>query len=149
MEKLRDKHKKSFPKGTFLCGYSNGYEFQEPKADEPGFHLLDDLRNDPDGGVVIETCLSRKDAADFAICVRFGQLDQALGVQIPITILSGDGGFNELTRCNKRREAYIVNPILRNASEEDQAHQDLILYTRLISIGDQCHIPEAVLAVGD
>jgi len=145
MERLRDEYKKSFPKGTFLCGYSNGFEFQEPTKNEPGFKLLNDLREDPDGGVIIETCLSRKDAADFAICVRFGQLDQVLGVQIPITILSGDGGFNELARCNKRREVYIVNPIIKNASKEDKAQQDLILYTRLISIGDQHHIPEAIL----
>jgi hypothetical protein len=149
MERLRDEHKKSFPNGTFLCGYTNGYEFQEPAENEPGFKLLNDLRQDPDGGVVIEICLCRKDAADFAICVRFGQLDQAVGVQIPITILSGDGGFNELTRCNKRREVYIVNPVLRDFSEEDKAQQDLILYTRLISIGDQHHIPEAILQLSN
>nr|AAL17975.1 COASTER [Homo sapiens] len=57
-------------------------------------------------------CSKRKDAADFAICMHAGRLDEQLPKQIPFTILSGDQGFLELENQFKKtqRPAHILNP---------------------------------------
>ncbi|XP_078504104.1 E3 SUMO-protein ligase ZNF451 isoform X2 [Lissotriton helveticus] len=57
-------------------------------------------------------CSNRKDAADFAICMHAGRMDEQLPKQIPFTILSGDKGFLELeSQFNKTlRPARVLNP---------------------------------------
>ncbi|XP_058881002.1 E3 SUMO-protein ligase ZNF451-like isoform X3 [Acipenser ruthenus] len=57
-------------------------------------------------------CSDRKDAADFAICVHAGRLDEQLPKHIQFTILSGDKGFHELELqfLKTMRTAHILNP---------------------------------------
>ncbi|XP_018119888.1 zinc finger protein 451 L homeolog isoform X1 [Xenopus laevis] len=57
-------------------------------------------------------CSDSKDAADFAICMHAGRLDEQLPKQIPFTILSGDKGFLELESQFKKtqRSTHILNP---------------------------------------
>ena len=75
-------------------------------------------------------CGLSKDAADFALCVQAGRLDLQLPVQISFTILSGDGGFNELQNQLRpsKREIHLVNP---HNCELD------MLYATLMSIGEK------------
>ncbi|XP_069462277.1 E3 SUMO-protein ligase ZNF451 isoform X2 [Ambystoma mexicanum] len=57
-------------------------------------------------------CSDRKDAADFAICMHAGRMDEQLPKHIPFTILSGDKGFLELENQfdKTQRPAHILNP---------------------------------------
>ncbi|XP_041107614.1 E3 SUMO-protein ligase ZNF451-like [Polyodon spathula] len=57
-------------------------------------------------------CSDRKDAADFAICLHAGRLDEQLPKHIQFTILSGDKGFHELELqfLQTMRTAHILNP---------------------------------------
>uniref|UniRef100_A0A8B9U0A0 ZNF451 PIN-like domain-containing protein n=1 Tax=Anas zonorhyncha TaxID=75864 RepID=A0A8B9U0A0_9AVES len=57
-------------------------------------------------------CGTRREAADFALCVHAGRLDEHLPKQIPFTILSGDKSFLELETQFKmtQRSARILNP---------------------------------------
>ena len=62
----------------------------------------------------VHKCSDRKDAADFAICLMVGKLDERLPEHIPFTIVSGDKGFLELEehmRCSRRRVT-VVGPHL-------------------------------------
>ncbi|XP_078598168.1 E3 SUMO-protein ligase ZNF451-like isoform X2 [Branchiostoma floridae x Branchiostoma japonicum] len=74
-------------------------------------------------------CSNRKDAADFAICVHAGRLDERIPKSVPFTVLSGDGGFHELANQLQRsnRRTHIVSPHHQDA--------DIILAT-LNSIGE-------------
>lgn len=74
-------------------------------------------------------CSNRKDAADFAICVHAGRLDERIPKCVPFTVLSGDGGFHELANQLQRsnRRTHIVSPHHQDA--------DIILAT-LNSIGE-------------
>ncbi|XP_066273366.1 E3 SUMO-protein ligase ZNF451-like [Branchiostoma lanceolatum] len=74
-------------------------------------------------------CSKRKDAADFAICVHAGRLDERIPKCVPFTVLSGDGGFHELANQLQRsnRRTHIVSPHHQDA--------DIILAT-LNSIGE-------------
>ncbi|XP_078682845.1 E3 SUMO-protein ligase ZNF451-like isoform X1 [Branchiostoma floridae x Branchiostoma belcheri] len=74
-------------------------------------------------------CSNRKDAADFAICVHAGRLDERIPKCVPFTVLSGDGGFHELANQLQRsnRRTHIVSP----------HHQDVdIILATLNSIGE-------------
>ncbi|XP_077990952.1 uncharacterized protein LOC144445281 [Glandiceps talaboti] len=53
-----------------------------------------------------------KDAADFALCMQAGRLDERLPLHIPFTVLSGDKAFSELQRqlANGQRVCHILNP---------------------------------------
>ncbi|KAH0622058.1 hypothetical protein JD844_023981 [Phrynosoma platyrhinos] len=57
-------------------------------------------------------CGTRREAADFAICVHVGRLDEHLPKHIPFTILSGDKGFLELENQLKmtQRATRILDP---------------------------------------
>uniref|UniRef100_A0A8C9LAB8 Zinc finger protein 451 n=1 Tax=Pavo cristatus TaxID=9049 RepID=A0A8C9LAB8_PAVCR len=57
-------------------------------------------------------CGTRREAADFALCVHAGRLDEHLPKQIPFTVLSGDKSFLELEAQFKmtQRSARILNP---------------------------------------
>ncbi|XP_070577290.1 uncharacterized protein [Ptychodera flava] len=62
-----------------------------------------------------------KDAADFALCMQAGRLDERLPIHIPFTILSGDKAFYELQRqlASGQRVCHILNPHARNTSYEE------------------------------
>ncbi|XP_051881116.1 E3 SUMO-protein ligase ZNF451 isoform X2 [Pristis pectinata] len=57
-------------------------------------------------------CSARKDAADFAICMHAGRMDEQLPKHIPFTVLSGDKGFEELKNQLKKtmRPGHVLNP---------------------------------------
>ncbi|XP_065691865.2 E3 SUMO-protein ligase ZNF451 isoform X2 [Patagioenas fasciata] len=57
-------------------------------------------------------CGTRREAADFALCLHAGRLDEHLPKQIPFTILSGDKSFLELENQFKmtQRSACFLNP---------------------------------------
>ncbi|XP_060119804.1 E3 SUMO-protein ligase ZNF451-like [Heteronotia binoei] len=57
-------------------------------------------------------CGTRREAADFAICVHVGRLDEYLPKHIPFTILSGDKSFLELENQLKmtQRATHILDP---------------------------------------
>ncbi|XP_068255816.1 E3 SUMO-protein ligase ZNF451-like isoform X1 [Nyctibius grandis] len=57
-------------------------------------------------------CGTRRKAANFALCVHAGRLDEHLPKQIPFTVLSGDKSFLELETEFKmtQRSARVLNP---------------------------------------
>ncbi|XP_019647807.1 PREDICTED: uncharacterized protein LOC109488096 [Branchiostoma belcheri] len=96
------------PSGSFVYGFAGGSTtWREPK----NCSALTALKRN---GCFYKhpSCGRWKDAADFAICVHAGKLDERLSKDIPFTVLSGDKGFYELAhqlRMSSRR-AHIVNP---------------------------------------
>nr|XP_033792325.1 E3 SUMO-protein ligase ZNF451 isoform X2 [Geotrypetes seraphini] len=100
--------------GTFIWGFKGGKTIWKPPVNCPVFKYLLNI-----GSFFLHPhCSSRKDAADFAICMHAGRLDEQLPKQIPFTILSGDKGFLELESQFKKtqRPAHILNP--HNIEEE-------------------------------
>ncbi|XP_035687169.1 E3 SUMO-protein ligase ZNF451-like isoform X1 [Branchiostoma floridae] len=94
--------------GSFVYGFAGGCTtWREPKNCSP----LTALQQN--GCFYMHPSCGRwKDAADFAICVHAGKLDERLPKDVPFTVLSGDKGFYELAhqlRMSSRR-AHIVNP---------------------------------------
>ncbi|CAL4136278.1 unnamed protein product [Meganyctiphanes norvegica] len=59
-----------------------------------------------------EKCSNRKDAADFAICLKVGRMDVRLAEEIAFTVLSGDKGFFEIERqmMESDRRVVVINP---------------------------------------
>lgn len=119
----------TLPEGTFVSGYHNGSTFKTPTKGKPGFAAYEDLREK--GMLEIQRCQQRKDAADFNICIRAGQLDILLGVHIPISVLSGDHGFEQIKDSGTRHKFYVVDP--RSADPD-------VTYAKLLSIGEQSSI---------
>lgn len=113
------------PEGTFVSGYHNGTTFKTISHGKP-FAAYNDLIKK--GMLEIKVCSRRKDAADFNICIRAGQLDILIGVHIPISVLSGDHGFEQIKDSGTRHEFYVVDP---KCSDDD------ITYAKLVSIGEQ------------
>ncbi|KAM4693877.1 E3 SUMO-protein ligase ZNF451 [Discoglossus pictus] len=94
--------------GTFIWGFQGGKTNWKPPVNCKVFNYLHNT-----GSFFLHPrCSDRKDAADFAICMHAGRLDEQLPKQIPFTILSGDKGFLELeSQFNKtQRPAHILNP---------------------------------------
>ncbi|CAH1227780.1 ZNF451 [Branchiostoma lanceolatum] len=96
------------PSGSFVYGFAGGCTtWREPK----NCSALTALQQN--GCFYMHPSCGRwKDAADFAICVHAGKLDERLPKEVPFTVLSGDKGFYELAhqlRISSRR-AHIVNP---------------------------------------
>ncbi|XP_006835841.1 PREDICTED: zinc finger protein 451 [Chrysochloris asiatica] len=94
--------------GTFIWGFQGGNTNWKPPLNCKIFNYLNKI-----GCFFLHPrCSKRKDAADFAICMHAGRLDEQLPKQIPFTILSGDQGFLELENQFKKtqRPAHILNP---------------------------------------
>lgn len=94
--------------GTFIWGFQGGNTNWKPPAHCKVYNYLNRI-----GCFFLHPrCSKRKDAADFAICMHAGRLDEQLPKQIPFTILSGDQGFLELENQFKKtqRPAHILNP---------------------------------------
>jgi|EP01046_Picozoa_sp_COSAG06_P048859 hypothetical protein len=80
------------------------------------------------GRFALRRCGTRKDAADFQIVSFYTTLDRKLPRHVPMTIVSGDGGFGELSNStNLIRRPRFVKPHLR--SEQDVLEE-------LLRIGD-------------
>ncbi|KAJ8787619.1 hypothetical protein J1605_022934 [Eschrichtius robustus] len=94
--------------GTFIWGFQGGNTNWKPPVNCKIYNYLNRI-----GCFFLHPrCSKRKDAADFAICMHAGRLDEQLPKQIPFTILSGDQGFLELENQFKKtqRPAHILNP---------------------------------------
>ncbi|XP_029451544.1 LOW QUALITY PROTEIN: E3 SUMO-protein ligase ZNF451 [Rhinatrema bivittatum] len=135
--------------GTFVWGFKGGKTGWKPPVNCPVFKHLVNI-----GSFFLHPqCSDRKDAADFAICMHAGRMDEQLPKQIPFTILSGDKGFLELESQFKKtqRPAHILNP--HNIEEEMMcALLNSIADTtkgRVMNIGDSCpmEVMEAFEAV--
>ncbi|XP_030913005.1 E3 SUMO-protein ligase ZNF451 isoform X2 [Geospiza fortis] len=94
--------------GTFIWGFQGGYSNWKPPVHCKIYNYLKRI-----GCFFLHPrCSTRREAADFALCVHAGRLDEHLPKQIPFTILSGDKSFLELENQFKmtQRSARILNP---------------------------------------
>ncbi|XP_060608780.2 E3 SUMO-protein ligase ZNF451 isoform X1 [Anolis sagrei] len=94
--------------GTFIWGFQGGNTNWKPPVACKIFNYLNKI-----GCFFLHPhCGKGKDAADFAICVHVGRLDEHLPKHIPFTILSGDKGFLELENQLKmtQRTTRILDP---------------------------------------
>ncbi|OXB58284.1 hypothetical protein ASZ78_002926 [Callipepla squamata] len=94
--------------GTFIWGFQGGYSNWKPPVQCRIYNYLNKI-----GCFFLHPrCGTRREAADFALCVHAGRLDEHLPKQIPFTILSGDKSFLELEAQFKmtQRSARILNP---------------------------------------
>ncbi|XP_056421753.1 E3 SUMO-protein ligase ZNF451 isoform X2 [Hyla sarda] len=136
--------------GTFVWGFQGGRNTWKPPVNCPIFKYLSNT-----GCFFLHPrCSDRKDAADFAICMHAGRLDEKLPKQIPFTILSGDKGFLELENQFKRtqRPAHILNPhhlggdvmcaLLNSIAETTQDADDMVRSTA--ESDEEANIEEAI-----
>ncbi|NXW84610.1 ZN451 ligase, partial [Alopecoenas beccarii] len=94
--------------GTFIWGFQGGYSNWKPPVQCKLYNYLKRI-----GCFFLHPrCGTRREAADFALCLHAGRLDEHLPKQIPFTILSGDKSFLELENQFKmtQRSACILNP---------------------------------------
>ncbi|XP_024072262.1 E3 SUMO-protein ligase ZNF451 isoform X3 [Terrapene carolina triunguis] len=94
--------------GTFVWGFQGGHSNWKPPEQCKIFNYLNKI-----GCFFLHPrCGTRREAADFALCMHAGRLDEHLPKQIPFTILSGDKSFLELEDQFKKtqRTAHILNP---------------------------------------
>ncbi|XP_066850877.1 E3 SUMO-protein ligase ZNF451 isoform X2 [Anser cygnoides] len=94
--------------GTFIWGFQGGHSNWRPPVQCRIYNYLKRI-----GCFFLHPrCGTRREAADFALCVHAGRLDEHLPKQIPFTILSGDKSFLELETQFKmtQRSARILNP---------------------------------------
>ncbi|XP_041044101.1 E3 SUMO-protein ligase ZNF451 isoform X1 [Carcharodon carcharias] len=94
--------------GTFFWGFQGGKNHWKPPENCPVYNFLVNT-----GCFFLHPrCSTRKDAADFAICMHAGRMDEQLPKHIPFTVLSGDKGFEELKNQLKKtmRPGHILNP---------------------------------------
>nr|XP_025038233.1 E3 SUMO-protein ligase ZNF451 [Pelodiscus sinensis] len=94
--------------GTFVWGFQGGHSNWKPPQECKIFNYLNKI-----GCFFLHPrCGTRREAADFALCMHAGRLDEHLPKQIPFTILSGDKSFLELEDQFKKtqRTAHILNP---------------------------------------
>nr|XP_021149109.1 E3 SUMO-protein ligase ZNF451 isoform X1 [Columba livia] len=94
--------------GTFIWGFQGGYSNWKPPIQCKLYNYLKRI-----GCFFLHPrCGTRREAADFALCLHAGRLDEHLPKQIPFTILSGDKSFLELENQFKmtQRSACILNP---------------------------------------
>nr|XP_056712148.1 E3 SUMO-protein ligase ZNF451 [Euleptes europaea] len=94
--------------GTFIWGFQGGHGNWKQPVNCKMFNYLNKI-----GCFFLHPhCGTRRDAADFAICVHAGRLDEYLPKHIPFTILSGDKGFLELENQLKmtQRTTRILDP---------------------------------------
>ncbi|XP_067840159.1 E3 SUMO-protein ligase ZNF451 isoform X2 [Heptranchias perlo] len=94
--------------GTFFWGFQGGKTHWKAPENCPIYNFLVNT-----GCFFLHPrCSARKDAADFAICMHAGRMDEQLPKHIPFTVLSGDKGFEELKNQLRKtmRPGYILNP---------------------------------------
>ncbi|XP_062981100.1 E3 SUMO-protein ligase ZNF451 [Elgaria multicarinata webbii] len=94
--------------GTFIWGFQGGHNNWKPPVNCKIFNYLNKI-----GCFFLHPrCGTRREAADFAICVHVGRLDEHLPKHIPFTILSGDKSFIELENQLKmtQRATRILDP---------------------------------------
>nr|XP_030125346.1 E3 SUMO-protein ligase ZNF451 isoform X3 [Taeniopygia guttata] len=94
--------------GTFVWGFQGGCSNWKPPEHCKIYNYLKRI-----GCFFLHPrCSTRREAADFALCVHAGRLDEHLPKQIPFTVLSGDKSFLELENQFKmtQRSARILNP---------------------------------------
>ncbi|XP_069742173.1 E3 SUMO-protein ligase ZNF451 isoform X3 [Narcine bancroftii] len=94
--------------GTFFWGFQGGKSHWKTPENCPVFNYLVNT-----GCFFLHPrCSARKDAADFAICMHAGRMDEQLPKHIPFTVLSGDKGFEELKNQLKKtmRPGHVLNP---------------------------------------
>jgi hypothetical protein len=63
-------------------------------------------------------CGERPDAADFALMLKLGELNQLCAKEIPFTLFSGDRGFDETLLHIHDRRVQRVDPHLAGTDEE-------------------------------
>ncbi|XP_048352574.1 E3 SUMO-protein ligase ZNF451-like isoform X2 [Sphaerodactylus townsendi] len=98
----------SLNQGTFIWGFQGGHGKWKQPVNCKMFNYLNKI-----GCFFLHPhCGTRREAADFAICVHVGRLDEYLPKHIPFTILSGDKGFLELENQLKmtQRTTRILDP---------------------------------------
>ncbi|XP_070789028.1 E3 SUMO-protein ligase ZNF451 isoform X1 [Pituophis catenifer annectens] len=111
--------------GTFVWGFQGGHSHWKPPVNCKAFNYLNKI-----GCFFLHPrCGRRREAADFAICVHVGRLDEHLPKHIPFSILSGDKSFLELEDQLKmtQRTIRILDP---HKIDTD------MMYTILNSISD-------------
>ncbi|XP_077164188.1 E3 SUMO-protein ligase ZNF451 isoform X1 [Paroedura picta] len=94
--------------GTFIWGFQGGHGNWKQPVNCKMFNYLNKI-----GCFFLHPrCGTRREAADFAICVHVGRLDEYLPKHIPFTILSGDKSFLELENQLKmtQRTTRILDP---------------------------------------
>ncbi|XP_055491037.1 E3 SUMO-protein ligase ZNF451 isoform X2 [Leucoraja erinacea] len=94
--------------GTFFWGFQGGKTNWKAPENCPVYNYLVNT-----GCFFLHPrCSARKDAADFAICMHAGRMDEQLPKHIPFTVLSGDKGFEELKNQLKKtmRPGHVLNP---------------------------------------
>ncbi|XP_068267104.1 E3 SUMO-protein ligase ZNF451 isoform X2 [Nyctibius grandis] len=94
--------------GTFIWGFQGGYSTWKPPVQCKIYNYLKRI-----GCFFLHPCCStRREAADLALCVHAGRLDEHLPKQIPFTVLSGDKSFLELQTQFRmtQRSVCILNP---------------------------------------
>ncbi|XP_006272205.2 E3 SUMO-protein ligase ZNF451 [Alligator mississippiensis] len=98
----------SLNQGTFIWGFQGGCSNWKP----PDKCKIFDYLNKIGCFFLHPRCGTRREAADFALCMQAGRLDEHLPKQIPFTVLSGDQSFLELEKQFKltHRSAHILNP---------------------------------------
>jgi hypothetical protein len=100
----------SLPRGVFVWGFYGGKNNWHPPSCCKTFESLLAER----GFYLHPKCGTRKDAADFALCMQAGVIHAELPTSIPFVVLSGDKGFEELEHQLKQgdrpRKAHFVNP---------------------------------------
>ncbi|XP_075718093.1 E3 SUMO-protein ligase ZNF451 [Rhinoderma darwinii] len=138
--------------GTFVWGFQGGTNTWKPPMNCKIYKYLSNT-----GCFFLHPrCSNRKDAADFAICMHAGRLDEKLPKQIPFTILSGDKGFLELENQFKQtqRPAHILNPhhlggdmmcaLLNSIAETSQDSNDSDLKNSTVELDEGANIEEAI-----
>jgi len=63
-------------------------------------------------------CGERPDAADFALCLKLGELNQLCAKDIPFTLFSGDRGFDEMLLHIPDRRVQRIDPHHSGTNEE-------------------------------
>ena len=96
---------RQLPQRTVILGFA-AQQWERPRTCDEGMDALKRA-----GRFALVRCAPRKDAADFAIVSWFTTLDRKLPRHVPITIVSGDGGFSQLdSNTNLIRRPSFVNP---------------------------------------
>ncbi|KAL4219638.1 hypothetical protein ACF0H5_022210 [Mactra antiquata] len=119
---------RSLPDLTFIWGFFGGKNAWH----EPGKCLVFRTMKQNGFFYLNDQCGRTKDAADFAIVLAVGKMDERLPSNIAFTILSGDKGFMEVERQMKEstRKVLVVNPHTAAQFSND------MIYALLTSITD-------------
>ncbi|KAM4771737.1 E3 SUMO-protein ligase ZNF451 [Rhinophrynus dorsalis] len=138
--------------GTFIWGFRGRQNNWKPPVNCKVFRYLSNT-----GSFFLHPhCSDRKDAANLAICMHAGRLNEQLPKQIPFTILSSDGGFLELESQFKKTErtAQILNSqevegemmcaLLNSISDTSQDPDDCSLEIDAMELDEDASFREAV-----